>query len=128
MTATTTASVHQPVRQFRIGSTNLADPDPSMSAKQVFDLYSASYPALRFAAIQTPRMEGEVMVIEATLPTVQTKGAKAPDPIDQLQDWIRTPAADTSAVPRWAPVATFIAQKLREPAQAHIDPFLLPLA
>lgn len=70
----TASTVQAPIRQFRIGSTNLPDPDPSMSPEKVVELYSASYPALRFATLEAPRMEGDVMVIEAKLPTVQTKG------------------------------------------------------
>jgi len=68
------SSVQAPIRQFRVGSTNLADPDPAMSPGDVLALYSASYPALKFCTMVDPRMEGDILVIEATLPTVQTKG------------------------------------------------------
>lgn len=122
----TTARIQQPPRQFRIGSTNLADPDPTMPAQAVFDLYSASYPALKFATLQEPRMEGEVMVIEAKLPNVQTKGTA--DPLDQLTAWVAAPVAAPTALHRWQPVAEFLAAKLQEPFQPDIDAFLLPLA
>ena len=124
------ASIQQPPRQFRIGSTNLADPDPTMTPKQVIDLYSASYPALKFATIEEPRIEGEMLVIEAKLPTVQTKGAaaSAADPLDRLRDWMCAPAQSPTASARWSPVYAFLDRKLRDPAQPNIDPFLLPLA
>lgn len=70
----TESTVQAPVRQFRVGGTNLPDPDPSMPPEQVISLYSGSYPALKFATLAEPRMEGGVLVIEATLPQVQTKG------------------------------------------------------
>ena len=68
------STVQAPVRQFRIGSTNLPDPDPSMSAEEVFALYANNYPSLKFATIAEPRLEGDVLVIEAKMPQVQTKG------------------------------------------------------
>jgi len=70
----TAATVQAPVRQFRVGSMNLPDPDPTMSAEEVVALYAHNYPSLRFATIESPRMEGDTLVIEAKLPTVQTKG------------------------------------------------------
>lgn len=69
-----TSTVQSPTRQFRIGSTNLPDPDPKMPAEQVVALYSNTYPALRFATLTEPRMEGGLLVIEAKLPDVQVKG------------------------------------------------------
>lgn len=125
-----TATIAQPIRQFRIGSTNLADPDPSMPADKVFALYSASYPALKFATVEAPRMEGEILVLEAKLPAVQTKGAaeQAVDPLDQLTRWMSAPAQSSTACVRWTPVFRFVSGKLRDPAQPHIDAFLLPLA
>lgn len=68
------SNVKAPIRQFRIGSTNLPDPDPNLPPEKVVELYSASYPALRFATLESPRIEGDLLVIEAKLPTVQTKG------------------------------------------------------
>lgn len=68
------SNVKAPIRQFRIGSTNLPDPDPNLAPEKVVELYSTSYPALRFATLEPPRIEGDLLVIEAKLPTVQTKG------------------------------------------------------
>lgn len=68
------ASAFTPIRQFRVGATNLPDPDPSLAPVQVLEMYAANYPALRFAVLDEPTVEGDVLVYVARMPQVQAKG------------------------------------------------------
>ncbi len=60
-------------RKFAYNGVNLADPDPSMSAEQVRDLYCATYPELAVAQIEGPEYKGH-QAIYSFRRAVGTKG------------------------------------------------------
>lgn len=61
-------------RVFKMGSVELADPDPSMTTKQVIELYAANYPQLRNSTVSDPQLIADRLVYSFELPPVKTKG------------------------------------------------------
>ncbi len=64
-------------RIFRSGTMNLPDPNPTLSPKEVKDLYSVNYPQLTHADIENennPLIEGDKMVYIFKMQPVKTKG------------------------------------------------------
>jgi len=61
-------------RIFKMGSVELADPDPSLSPKEVLDMYSVNYPQLKSASLSEPNVIADRLVYSIELPPVKTKG------------------------------------------------------
>lgn len=65
-----------PTRVFRMGSVELADPDPTLTnPTDALRLYSHAYPALAHANLSEPALEGDRLVYTVEKPPVKTKGA-----------------------------------------------------
>lgn len=62
------------IRVFKMGSVELADPDPSQTPKQVLALYSNNYPQLKNATLPEPELVAGRLVYSIELPPVKTKG------------------------------------------------------
>jgi len=61
-------------RVFKMGSVELADPGPSLSPKEVLDMYSVNYPQLKSASLSEPNVVADRLVYSIELPPVKTKG------------------------------------------------------
>ena len=68
------ATLTTATRVFKMGSVELADPDPSMTPEKVVTLYSANYPQLKNASLSSPSLESGRLVFTIELPPVKTKG------------------------------------------------------
>lgn len=66
----------RPKRVFKMGATNLTDPHPDMTLKEVQDLYANTYSMLKTATMKEGVLsdDGEQIVYEFERPRVQTKG------------------------------------------------------
>lgn len=67
-------TIKQAQRVFKMGSVELADPDPSMTPDQVIGLYAANYPQLKNATVTDPQLVANRLVYSFELPPVKTKG------------------------------------------------------
>ncbi len=52
----------------------VSDPDPSLSPKEVLDMYSVNYPQLKSASLSEPNVIADRLVYSIELPPVKTKG------------------------------------------------------
>lgn len=68
------ATITKAIRVFKMGSVELADPDPSTTPEKVIQLYSTNYPQLKTATLSTPELIGDRLVYTLELPPVKTKG------------------------------------------------------
>ena len=50
------------VRVFRMGATDLPDPDSDLSPEQVLDHYKQKYPTLRYGKVDEVGVEGDQLV------------------------------------------------------------------
>jgi len=68
------ATIHSAVRVFKMGSVELADPDPSFPVDEVLGLYRTNYPQLKSATVSDPVLESGRLIYTIELPPVKTKG------------------------------------------------------
>ena len=68
-------NITQPVRVFKMGAIELADPDPARSPEEALKLYVPNYPYLAQAHLGPPQLEGDRLVYVVEKPPVKTKGA-----------------------------------------------------
>lgn len=49
-------------RVFRLGATDLPDPDADLTPEQVLEAYKEQYPTLRYGKVQEIGVEGDLLV------------------------------------------------------------------
>jgi|AntDeeMinimDraft_5_1070356.scaffolds.fasta_scaffold22259_2 hypothetical protein len=71
---TATATLVQPTRMFRFGSTELADPMPNDTPENALACHAFSMPVLSRCALSEPYLEGDQLVFDVIKPEGKTKG------------------------------------------------------
>jgi len=106
-------------RQFFYNQIPLPDPDPSISAKEVCEFYSDTYPELAQALIEGPELteEGEVYTFRKA---VGNKGARIITVADLAAGHVPFPAADFPKID--FPLMTKVAQATRIKGECMILP------
>lgn len=66
-----------PVRVFKMGAVELADPDPALAPLEALRLYSPNYPHLASATLSEPDFRDGQLIYEVEKPPVKTKGARS---------------------------------------------------
>ena len=51
-------------RIFRLGATDLPDPDSDLTPEQVLEAYKEQYPTLRYGKVQEVGVEGDLLVFQ----------------------------------------------------------------
>ncbi|ONF42522.1 hypothetical protein BTO32_15025 [Marinobacter lutaoensis] len=58
------ATITTLTRVFRLGATDLPDPDPDLTPEQVLEAYKEQYPSLRYGKVQEVGIEADTLVYQ----------------------------------------------------------------
>lgn len=69
-----TLKIEQPPRIFRMGSLELADPAPQLSAEEAVKIHAVNFPQLAAGTLNPPVLENGRLIFEVSKPVVKTNG------------------------------------------------------